>query len=185
MKKRINKHLEKRDKVKVYIVDENGNEITDFEGFIIEESEKYILMSDMFDFYYNGLVVLRKRDIYEIRCSDNEKFFKYMLDKEKITDAIFEKRNQIDFKLGSFKEMFESLQRLGIPIIIECDYGTKDRFIIGPVSDFDNKKVKINYFNSRGVYDLKPVVAKYKDITFIKIDSPYANIFFKYAKEIE
>ena len=46
-----------------------------------------------------------------------------------------------------------------------------------------DKKVLIKYFNARGEFT-KPVSSKLKDITYIHVDSPYANTFYKYAKEV-
>lgn len=61
MKKRINKHIENKDFVKVYITDNDDTEITHFEGLIFEQNDKLILMNDMTDFYYDGLVILKKK----------------------------------------------------------------------------------------------------------------------------
>lgn len=87
--------------------------------------------------------------------------------------------------LAPFRELFSQIQNLCIPVIIECKYGNDDRFQIGPIYKVSDKKVRIKYFNARGEYDVKPVSSKFKEITSVKIDSPYANMFYKYAKEIE
>ena len=81
--------------------------------------------------------------------------------------------------------MFEAIREAKIPVCVEAKYGKDDRFIIGPVMECDDKKVKINYFNSRGEYEFKYTPCKYKEITYFTIDSPYANTFFKYAKTVE
>ena len=108
-----------------------------------------------------------------------------MLDKEKISDFIIQRKEVLDFKLGGFKEMFEQIKSLNRPIMIECNYGKKDRFIIGPIIDIQDKKLRIDHFNVRGEYDLRPVSVKFKDITFFKIDSPYVEIYSKYAHRME
>ncbi|MNY61406.1 hypothetical protein D3C86_1980830 [compost metagenome] len=89
------------------------------------------------------------------------------------------------FELDTYPKMFETFLTSRIPVILEAKYGKDDRFIIGPVAEFDTKKVKINFFNSRGEYDLKLVPCKYKEITYFTIDSPYATTFYKYAKTVE
>lgn len=183
MNKKITKHIKNQDYVKVYIADDEL--ITNFNGFIFEQNEKFILIGCAPDFNYDGLAVIRKSDISEIKHSDNEKFFKKIMDEEKISQLIAERRKSILFSLDSFSKMFMQLKEQNLPIIIECNYGNKDRFIIGPVKDVEEKKVKIRYFNSVGEFDFKPVVIKYKEITSIKIDDPYATTFFKYTFEVE
>ncbi len=185
MKKSIAKHIENKDFVKVYIVDKEDLIITHFEGIIFEQSNKFIFMNDTNDFNFDGFIVLRKTDISEIKCTDNERFFKEIIDNEKITDLIFQRRRNLEFKLDNFQGMCNCLKNLNLPIIVECKYGNDKRFLIGPINDVEDKKVRIKYFNSRGEFDIKPVSAKYKEITFLRIDSPYANMFYKYTKEPE
>ncbi len=184
MNKKIAKHIKNQDYVKVYIADEDKS-ITNFNGLIFEQSNKFILMSNTHDFYPEGLVVLRKSDVTEIRHSDNEKFYQKILEGEKIIPLIIDRCKSIPFSLDSFPKMFAQLQKLNLPLIVECNYNGDDRFNIGPVEEVLDKKVRIKYFNSRGEFDLKPVTLKYKEITVIRFDDPYANTFFKYAFQIE
>lgn len=185
MKKRIQKHIDKQDYVKVYICDPKGVVITHFNGFILAQNNKHIVMTTNYDFYYDGTTVIKKDDIDQIMRTENEKVFQKILKKEGLKKEHIHRSMQLGLQLDTYPKMFEAFQKAKIPIVIEAKYGKDDRFIIGPVEQFDNKKVKINYFNSRGEYDLKPVTCKYKEITHITIDSPYANIFYKYAKKIE
>lgn len=61
MNKRINRHIENRDFVKVYITDKDDLIITHFEDFIFEQTERLILMNDMTDFNYDGFINYKKR----------------------------------------------------------------------------------------------------------------------------
>ena len=179
--KLISKHIKKKNFVKVYI-SYNGYNLTHFEGFIFEQNRDFILMSDMNDFNYDGLVVLRKSDISEIKHTDKIKFFHKILKKEKIKKRIFKRRAKIDFKLETMYKMMKQLKKLQIPIICEHLYEKEELFQIGPIQKVGKKKAEIKYFNALGKFDFKPAIAKYKSITYIQIDSPYANIFYKYVK---
>lgn len=185
MKKRIQKHIDKEEYVKIYICDHDGTSITNFNGYVLEQNKKFILMSVNNDFFYDGIVVIRKADISEIKRTENERFFQKIMEKEDLKKEMFERKTLLDFHLNGYKEMFQSIQEKNIPVIIEAKYGDDDRFQIGPVASFDDKQVKINYFNARGEYDLKPVSCKYKEITYLNIDSPYARLFYKYSKIVE
>jgi len=185
MKKAINNHIKNQDFVKAYLVDEEGSKITHIEGIIFEQTDKLILMNDMTDFNYDGLVIIRKKDLSEIKHTDNERFFKKILDKENITQKIASNKEQANVILSKYKELLVQVMVTKQPVIIECKYANDDRFLVGPITKVADKYIEVKYFNSQGQYDLKEVKVKIKDITVLKIDSPYANTFYKYAYEIE
>lgn len=185
MKKRINKHIEKKDLVKVYLADNNGFDLINFTGIIFAQNEEFIVMSSLYDFNEDGYVVISKSDISEIKKGENEQFYDKILISEGINQKIEARFIELDFKLGTYAEMFESLKKVGFPIIIENLYGSKNIFLIGPIFNVKKKKVFIDYFNARGEYDLKPVSIKYKDITIFRFDDLYTNLFFKYSKRVD
>lgn len=185
MKKRIQKHIDKEEYVKIYICDHDGAAITNFNGYILEQDKNFVLMSTNNDFFYEGISVIRKADITEIRRTENEKFFQKIMEKEDLKKEMFERKELLNFHLNGYPEMFQTIQEMNIAVIIEAKYGDDDRFLIGPVASCNKKHVKINYFNSRGEYDLKPVSCKYKEITHLTIDSPYARLYYKYSKIVE
>lgn len=185
MKKRIKKHIDNKNLVKVNLADDEGYSMINFNGIIFDQNDQYLLMSDFYDFNYDGFVVVRKSDISEIKRTDNESFFDSIIEKEGIKEIIIQKAFDLNFKLDEFPEMFSKLKELGVPVIIERLYESESKFQIGPITKVEKKKVFIDYFNAKGEYDMKPVTSKYKDITYFKLDSPYANMFFKYSKRIE
>ena len=185
MKQCIQKHINNKDFVKVYISDKDDLQIERFQGYIFKQTKDFIIMNDFMDFFYDGFVILRKRDIYEIKHSNDEKFFNKILVGEKIKKEVLNKYKELDLNLHSFEKIFESIFKTNLPVIVESKYGKDDIFQIGSIKKINKDNVKINYFNSRGEFDLKPVTAKYNKITSIKIDTNYANTFFKYAKEIK
>ncbi|MNV27298.1 hypothetical protein D3C71_1184430 [compost metagenome] len=108
-----------------------------------------------------------------------------IMEKEGLKKEMFERKELLNFHLDGYQEMFQTIQEMNIPVIIEAKYGNDDRFLIGPVASCNAKQVKVNYFNSRGEYDLKPVPCKYKEITHFSIDSPYARLFYKHCKTVD
>lgn len=185
MKKRIQKHIDKSEYVKVYICDKDGTSIANFNGYILEQNKNHILMSTNYDFFYDGISVIRKADISEIKRTENEKFFQKIMEKENLKKEMFDRKEILDFHLDTYPNMFQTIREMQLPVIIEAVYGSDDRFQIGPLADSNNKQVKINYFNARGEYDLKPVSCKYKEITHFTIDSPYARLYYQYSKKVK
>lgn len=181
LNKLLTKHIKNENFVKVYTATEDAD-LGYYEGFIFEYNNDYVLMNDMRDFNYDGLVVFKKADIHEVKHTDNEKFFLHLLKKEGIKKNIYKKRKYLNFQLASMQEMMKSLKSLRVPIICEHLYGKKELFQIGIIKKVSKKKSKMKYFNARGEFDFKLVSVSYKSLTFIRIDSPYANIFYKYSK---
>lgn len=185
MKKRVKKHIENKDFVKVYLVDYDGTPITNFTGIILDQNEDSLLMIEFLEFHYDGLAVFPKSAIDEIRCSDNEKCFGHILNKEgKLTDALNHIKT-IGFQLDTYPNMFSFLENKKLPVIVDCSFNKKEIFQLGPILKTTKKKVWLEYINSWGEYSLKPVKSNYKDISFIRIDSDYVNLFYKYGKRVE
>lgn len=182
MTKRINKLIKGKAYVKVHLSDDEDNYITHAEGIIVEQTADLLLMSDTTDFHYDGFTVLRKRDINEIELTDKERFFKKIFDAEGYSAQHIKRYKQLGVKLGTFQNTLDQLKQKGLPVIIECKYGRSALFQIGPVLEVTDKRVRIDHFNARGIFDSKPVTTKLKEITTIKFDAPYANTLFKYVK---
>ncbi|MEP0367238.1 MAG: hypothetical protein ABJN36_05130 [Cyclobacteriaceae bacterium] len=185
MKKKLNNHIKNQDYVKVYITDEDESSITHFEGIVFEQTDELILMSDSTDFFYDGLVIFRKKDVSEIKHTDNERFLRHIMKEEGLIESTLKNREAVKFSLGTLQNTLTQLKKLGNAIIIECEYGDDSTFQIGPVNEVTDTYVKLDYFNARGEYDLKPTSSKLDEITHIKIDSPYANLFHKYSSKVD
>ncbi len=182
MNKRLNKHQKKQNFVKIYLADDKGNALDHFSGIVLEHNTEIVMMIDLLDFNYDGYVIFRKSHICEIKHSKNEEFFQKILSKENLLEPILNRCQPI--KLGEMEDMFKQLKKRNLPIIIERLYDSEDIFQIGPIHSVSKKSVRINYFNARGEFELKPVVSKYKSITFFRVDSTYANLFNKYTKKL-
>lgn len=185
MKKRINKHIEKKDFVKVYLADHNGIDLTKFSGILFDQNEEFVLLCAFSDFRYDGFVVFSKSDISEIQKEQNEDFYYKILAAEGIIESVTEQYNTLNFELGSHREMFDSLKTRGMSVIVENLYIEKNVFLIGPIFETKKKKVFIDYINARGEYDLKPTAIDYKNITFFSFDDRYSSMYLKYSKRVD
>jgi len=181
MKKRIKKYIDRKNFVKVHIVDKRAKEITNFSGIIFSQNNEFVLMCDFNDFNYDGFVVLSKSDISEIERTKRETFFDLILEREGIKKKVSKKLAALQFELGTYRQMFRKLEKQNVPIIIEELYQSDTQFQIGLIEAVKKEKVFINYIDAEGKYDPKIMPSKFKDITFFRIDSPYTNLFYKYA----
>lgn len=181
--KKLDKYIQKSNFVKVYIGDEEGGAIKHFEGFVFSYSDDFVFMSDLSDFNYDGFVVLRKADIVEIRCTDSEKYFENILRKENILRQVRLQKREYPFRLASMEKMFKNLRDMKIPVIVENLYDEEEEFLIGPIKKVESDTVYLKYFNTIGEFDKELLGVDFDKITFFSFDSPYANLFYKYADE--
>ena len=181
MKKTIAKHIEKRHFVKTYLKDDEGNSITNYTGFILEQNDEFILLADTHDFKPNGLVVCRKKDINEILYSDQQKFMEKVMLKEGRIDEVIARRQLFEFELGTLKELLNYILENDLAFIVECNYSSNDNFYLGTLDSVKNKKFRMNYINADGRYDYKTIPVRFEDVTMMTIDSEYANFIRKYA----
>jgi hypothetical protein len=181
MKKTIARHIEKKHVVKIFLVDDLGDGITNFTGLILEQNDEFILVADTNDFMINGLTIYRKKDITEILYSDNQKYMEKIMLKEGRIDEAISRRLQYDFELGSLKELLDFVFRNDLAFTAECKYGSRDDFYLGTLESVKNKKFKMNYINADGRYDFKTVTVEFEDVTMLTFDNEYANLIRKYA----
>jgi hypothetical protein len=185
LKKRLKKHIKEKNFVKVYIANSEGFTLTHFNGLIFDHNDEFILMGEVQDFNYDGFIVARKSDISEIKRTDDEVFYDSIIESEGLKADLIKKSNSLNFQLGSFVDMFEQIRTQEKSIIIDRLYETETKFHIGTIQNVEKKKVLVNSINAKGEYDLKPVMSKFKDITFFRMDSPYSNLFVKYSSNID
>lgn len=181
MKKTIAKHIEKKNFVKLFIVDKDGSEITKYYGFIFEQNDDFILMSETYDFIHEGFVIIRKQDISEICFNDISRHQMHILKSENRITSIYDRKKELGLSLMNYAELFNVLMEKNLSVVVECNYGNGDTFSLGTVHSVKKKKVKINYISAVGEYDFKPVTVAYDQITVVRFDNEYANLIHKHA----
>ena len=182
--KKLDKYIQKSNFVKVFISDRKGRELRHFEGVVFSYTDDFVFMCDLCDFNYDGLVVLRKSDITKVRHSEHEEFFEKILKSENIIRNIRLQKRENPFRVNTMKRMLEQLEELKLPVIFECLYGAEETFQIGPIQRIDIDKIYIKYFNSKGEFDNELLEIDFNEITYLRFDSPYANMFYKYTDKI-
>ncbi|WP_027420559.1 hypothetical protein [Crocinitomix catalasitica] len=183
MNNRLTKLKKKQQFVKIYISDADDVAITHFSGIVLDHNKDFVMMLDFHDFRSDGYVVIRKKDIYEIKRTKNEKFLQEIMEKEGILKESFKHLKTIS--LSTMERMFKQLKEKGLPIIIERRYKDEDIFQIGPIDSIEKKVVRIRYFNARGEYDHKPVRSNFKTITFFRVGDLYSELSHKYARIVK
>ena len=133
--------------------------------------DDFVLAAEDRDFMLDGYVVFTTDNIDRIDMKEG--IYNYIMRRERVSADI--KVPMI--ALGSYREVFDTFLKYGIPVSIY----TKKGFFIGNVIKAGKNNVKISYFDAGGKR-FGPVKISYNDIYLICFGNRYTDIFSKYAE---
>ena len=174
----IKAHIDKKDYVKIMRTVTEGS--ADIRGFILQMSKGFLLIQKAEEFFLNGYSIIKKDHFDAIRCNKFDRAFKRMLKAEGILDTDYGIKNKV--RLKDWKTIFENLMKDDYHVIVECEDLKDPLFVIGPIRKVNSGSVNIQYYDPTGLLDRKVTNVKYKDITLVKFDERYINIFRKYLR---
>src|SRR6188768_3573003 len=82
---KLSQHQKKRNLVSIRRDKIGSNSI---QGFILASSEKLVALQYVYDFNLDGFLILRAKDITEVKCSPTDKFQKSLLEKEGLLSRV-------------------------------------------------------------------------------------------------
>jgi hypothetical protein len=172
------KHIGRKDIIKVFRKFRSGD--SDMVGIPLDISDQFLLMQEEYDFSLDGYVIVPKDKFDSIRCAKFERASKKILKAEGILGA----NNGIQYSVGisSWEALFRSLKKNDQHVIIECEDLDESTFTIGPIVRVNKKSVSVLYFDATGQLNDAPTTIPFEDITIVKFDTRYNNIFRKYLK---
>jgi hypothetical protein len=164
----------KKELVSISRSDIDANEI---QGFIISESDKLILIQYIYDFKSDGLMVLRKKDISELKTSNTDKFQTQLLKEEGVLSQI---DFNLDYDLSSWENFLKAASKKHNLFILEEEKIGESKFNIGKILKIGANKVTMNYFTGVARWLDKPVEIKYKNLTCCQMQNSYLNVYERY-----
>lgn len=175
----LQKHIDKRDFVKIKRTVTDGE--ANISGFILSMTKDFFLIQKEEEFFLNGYGIIRKDHFDSLRCSKTDRTFKKILKSEGILDSDYGMRNKVNLK--NWKTIFTDLKKNDYHVIVECEDIKDPLFIIGPIKRVNNDSVSIQYYDATGLLDKKVTTVKYKEVTLVKFDDRYINVFRKYLRK--
>lgn len=139
--------------------------------------QKLVLLQNLYDFDTDGYIIIRIKDITDVRITKSQKFSQVILKEEGILDKI---RKPSISSLDHWENALMELFRMEANVIIECESKETDEFYIGKITYVDKKSLLLLYFNGAGEWDDEPTEILLKNITSVGFDSRYINIISKY-----
>ena len=154
---------------------------TSLGGFVLQQSEGFLLLQVEEEFLLNGYAIVRTEDIDEIICEDGQHKLQEILEKEGITEKSYGINHEL--KMKSWKSIFKHLQELDIHVIVECEDLDEPLFVIGPIEKIGKEKLQIRYYSPSAILEKETTKINMDDITMVKFGDRYSTIYRKYLKE--
>lgn len=146
-------------------------------GFLLSMSHRLLLLHNLDDFHLDGYSIIRRGDISDIRYSKFERYLEKMLKAEGVCQQV---GLQDQIRLDDWPSVFRSLKHIGHNVIVESEDPDIDEFAIGKIVRISKKSLTMYDFDATGRWYKESWHAPYKDITKVKFDSEYIQIFSKY-----
>jgi hypothetical protein len=169
--------LSHKDKKNLISIERKGIDANRIQGFILGASRNLVLVQYVYDFKLDGLMTLRVSDISDVRWSKTDKFQLKLLKNEKIYDMV---NFDVNYDLTDWKTTILGLSKKFEYFILENELGNEPVFSIGRIAKITPRSVHLNYFSGAGIWDKKPSVIKYNDITACQVDTNYINVYRRY-----
>ena len=114
-----------------------------------------------------------------MRLSAYETMYSYILEAEGRIENV-----GIDYPidLTSWQTIFEAIKTQKSFAIVECEQAWISRFLIGKIAKTSKKKLELLYFEANGIYEDYLTEQKLKEISIVRFDEDYINIFSKYVR---
>lgn len=148
-------------------------------GFVLACSSELVLIHYVHDFHLDGYQVLRVSDISGIRHSASDRTMRKILRAEGILKQVG-LNHSID--LQSWPSVFRKLKLIGGNIIVEGEEPEVEEFCIGKIIRINKKTLCIRHFDGTGKWDEAFSYCPYEQITSVKFDCEYINIFSRHLR---
>ena len=175
----LKKHIDKRSFVKI------EREFLDCDaslsGYLLDVSDGFLMVQKEEEFFLDGYAIIPKFCFDGIRHNKFDKTLGKIMRKEGIEQEHYGIDYDVD--LTDWPSIFKSLRNRDLHVILECEDLEDPVFLIGPITRVGKKSVSIHYYDSTGKQDEKPTKVRYEDITILRFDERYINIFRKYIRK--
>lgn len=178
LKEQIEFHLNNRSFVTI-VRQVSESKIETNSGYIVKHSEEFLILQESHDFRALGFLIVPINQIKKIRCNSSDKFYDKLmtLEKEKENIKLF---HEID--LSNWRSLFKSIKKIKLTIIVECENPEIDLFAIGPIKKIAEKSIDIDFISPTGFVGGFSTSIDYTNITLVKFEDRYSNIFGKYMR---
>lgn len=144
------------------------------QGFLVGLSESLLALEYVYDFQVDGLMVLRRSDITEVRRTGTDVFQERLLKKEGIGPGL---QLTAPLQLEGWRSAIEQLAPSFQLMILERELGPAPEFAIGRVLGASAAQVEFQTFSGVAKWVERPVRLKYSQLTSLQVNTRYLNFY--------
>ena len=150
------------------------------DGYIVDYSDNFILMQEVYDFNILGFLVIPIQTITKIRFNNSDKYYNKIMNLEGLTNKI---ENKHKINLTNWETIFKSIKKLGFNVIVENENPEKKSFEIGPITKITKSFVYVRFISPIGYFEKDSTKINFDLITITKFNDRYVNIISKYIRQ--
>ncbi len=177
MKDRLEKYLAKSSKIKIYL--DTPSENDEYSGIPIRLSRSLVAIHDIREFHFDGIRVIRLKDIVKVRRSNVE------IVGQKILKSTGEMENHFSpswLRIGSWKSLLTCLKTQRKCVCIERSIVARNSFVMGYIYSLKDKAVILKSFDTDLEWNKPMHSIEYSDITEIYFDDEYSVTYSNFVK---
>jgi hypothetical protein len=147
------------------------------QGFLVGLSEELLAIEYVYDFQIDGIMVLRRSDITNVKRTGTDEFQERLLKKEGIAPGMQE---PMPLELGTWKALIGQISLHYPLMILERELGPSPNFAIGRALHTTATQVEFQTFTGTGVWSKKTEWVKYSQITCLRANTRYLGFYERY-----
>jgi hypothetical protein len=144
------------------------------QGFVVGLSEHLLALEYVYDFQIDGLIILRRSDITEVRRTGTDQFQESLLKKEGILPG---EQAPEPLELDGWRSVIEQLSKKHEYMILERELGPKPEFAIGRAVRVTATQVEFQAFSGTGRWYPKTEPLKYSQLTCVQANTRYLGFY--------
>lgn len=147
------------------------------QGFLVGLSDELVALEYVYDFQIDGLMVLRRSDITEVRRTVTSEFQECLLEQEGIRPG---GQEPAALALEGWRSVIEQVAQFHPLMILERELGPAPEFSIGRQVRATAAQVEFRHFSGVAKWTAKTERLKYSQITSLQVNSRYLRFYQKH-----
>jgi len=174
MPKTLSTYLKARNLVSI-----RRSDVDDYgiQGFLIGLSESLLAIEYVYDFQIDGLMVLRRSEITEVKRTGTDEFQERILKQEGIRPGA---QTPMPLELNGWRPLIQQLSEHFPLMILERELGPSPEFAIGRSLRATAAQVEFHTFTGTGKWSAKTERLKYSQITCLQVNTRYLGFYQRY-----
>jgi hypothetical protein len=144
------------------------------QGFVVGLSETLLALEYVYDFQIDGLMILRRADVTEVRRTGTDEFQEALLNKEGIRPGT---QTPAPLEMDGWRSVIDQLSKHYEYMILERELGPEPEFAIGRVVRATAAQVELQTFSGTGRWYPKTERLKYSRLTCVQVNTRYLGFY--------